>query len=207
MTSNNGEEILYESNLPAYMRDSPNVDAQIVRDAEGRVIVKMPVNFVFMKYEEFKKYPNGKFLLEFGLFQNDIVRTICQLREIGATDGICADRAGIGLSTLREWLRKGRDALIQLEQGNELNPREASYFMFYRLYQEAGASVKEKSLKTLYDLVDAGDGISARWILERIGGFNESVDININTDDEDDELVAIPESVDIHAFLKRMQDE
>lgn len=81
--------------------------------------------------------------------------TLVKMARLGHYDCTAARFSGVDPSTLKHWLRKGKEQT------------EGIYFEFAEAYELAKAQGETRLLSEITNAVEAGDWRAAAWILER----------------------------------------
>lgn len=90
---------------------------------------------------------------------------------LGMTNALTAAYIGVSGRTVDNWRRKGGDAWLRAEQGEELSDLDRRYMAFYRA-QEAGKSTNSaEALAMVIKAAREGSWQAAAWMLERRHGY------------------------------------
>lgn len=112
-----------------------------------------------------------------------------------------ATRSGISAKTLKRWLSKGYQALINDDNGLPVTKEDAEYVQFYLDYSEAEGAAQAD---LLYNLQGTDDWRASAWLLERRHkDFHEKKKIELAVNDVKENLLNfLEEKLDKETFSK-----
>jgi hypothetical protein len=89
---------------------------------------------------------------------------ILEAKRVGASDRTAARVAGIGPTTLKDWLARGRDGKA-----------DSAYARFYAEFEEASAHPRERALGIIYNALPDRPDLAWKYIERREDGYSPPI--------------------------------
>jgi len=101
------------------------------------------------------------------IFETEKIEEFLKLIQDGVDFNIAADSSRLARSTIYEWLKKGREIQVNLDESSELSEYERALLDFLEQFMRARVTPEIKALEIISSSIENGSWRAAAWILER----------------------------------------